>query len=289
MRKFAHIINPFTAPETSDLKTAQPIVWQTIRIAKQFAEDLMKGDFQVDLYATIYPDDQEILPAGFTKTWKDLERSVLDLGKKFKIERDLPLVRDILNNLYEASDADYFIQTNSDICLMPQFYLAVNKLIDRGHDAFIINRRVIPGEYKDIEDIPIMYAEIGSPHGGCDCFVFPRKIYPAYRIGNVCMGIPWQETTLATSMAFYAERCKMFTEAHLTFHIGDPRIWRSADYLDYRVHNTNEFAKVLKHFKKKNKKIMQDPIVQYFLGKLKTELQGYKDAGYSEDCWRITR
>ncbi len=238
MRRIAHIINPFTTPETSDLKTAQPIVWETIRIAKQFAEDVIKGDFQIDLYATIYSQDEGILPEGFTRT-DDLIRSISSIGK-FKIGRELPFVKDILNNLYEASDADYFIQTNSDICLMPQFYLAVNKLIDRGHDAFIINRRVIPGEYKDIEDIPIMYAEIGAPHGGCDCFVFPRKIYPAYRIGNVCMGIPWQETTFATSMAFYAEKCKMFTDAHLTFHIVDPRIWLNIDYANYIEHNSNQ-------------------------------------------------
>lgn len=287
MRKIAHIINPFRAPDKSDLRTGQPITWQTIRIAKDFAEDLMEADIQIDLYATIYPDDQEILPKGFTRT-KDLIRSISSIGK-FKIGRELPLVRDILSNLYDASDADYFIQTNSDICLMPQFYLAVNELIERGNDAFIINRRCIPDHYKDINDIPIMYAEIGAPHGGCDCFVFPRSIFPAYKIGNVCMGIPWQETTLATSMAFYAQNCKMFTEAHLTFHIGDPRIWRNIDYLDYRVHNTNEFAKVLVDFKKKKPKIMQHPIVQYFMTKLKGEVQGYKNEGYSKDCWRLVK
>ncbi len=287
MRRIAHIINPFTTPETSDLKTAQPIVWETIRIAKQFAENVIKGDFHIDLYATIYSQDEGILPEGFTRT-DDLTRSISSIGK-FKIGRELPFVKDILNNLYEASDADYFIQTNSDICLMPQFYLAVNKLIDRGHDAFIINRRVIPGEYKDIEDIPIMYAEIGAPHGGCDCFVFPRKIYPAYRIGNVCMGIPWQETTLATSMAFYAEKCKMFTDAHLTFHIGDPRIWLNIDYADYRVHNTNEFAKVYKEFKKKNYHKMQHPIIKYFMEKLKVEVPKIKYDRYSKDCWTLVR
>ena len=287
MRKIAHIINPFTAPEASDLRTAQPIVWETIRIAKQFAEKVIKGDFQIDLCATIYSQDEGILPEGFIRT-DDLTRSISSIGK-FKIGRELPFVKDILNNLYEASDADYFIQTNSDICLMPQFYLAVNKLIDRGHDAFIINRRVIPGEYKDIEDIPIMYAEIGAPHGGCDCFVFPRKIYPAYRIGNVCMGIPWQETTLATSMAFYAEKCKMFTDAHLTFHIGDPRIWLNVDYADYRVHNTNEFAKVYKEFKKKKSHKMQHPIIKYFMEKLKVEVPKFKYEGYSKDCWGLVR
>ncbi len=67
---------------------------------------------------------------------------MLDCGR-FAVPRKLPLIKDILGRLYDASDAEYFIYTNVNIGLMPNFYVAVNAIIESGYDAFVINRRTI--------------------------------------------------------------------------------------------------------------------------------------------------
>ena len=39
MREIAHIINPFIVGKSSDLFVAQPLTFETMRIAKEFARD----------------------------------------------------------------------------------------------------------------------------------------------------------------------------------------------------------------------------------------------------------
>ena len=127
MRTIAHIINPVIVQPTSDLYVAQPVTFETMRVARDFA----RGKVGVQLLSTQYPEDRAFVPDGFTAT-PDLERSVLDLAS-FGIKRKLPLLRDIVARLYEAApEAEYLIYTNNDIALMPYFYLAVNALIDSG-------------------------------------------------------------------------------------------------------------------------------------------------------------
>jgi hypothetical protein len=60
--------------------------------------------------------------------------------------------------------------------------------IGEGYDAFVINRRDIPGIYSSVTDIPLMYAEIGTPHKGYDCFVFKRELHPKFKLGAVHVG-----------------------------------------------------------------------------------------------------
>jgi len=165
IRKIAHIVNPFKADELSDLHTAQPITYETMRIAREFAKT--KG-VDVELFATCYEEDKEMVPDDFKAT-RYLTRSMLDKGR-FNKKRKLPFFRDILERLYESSDADYFIQTNVDIGLMPNFYVTVNEIINNaGYDVFCINKRVIPNPYTEIDEIPMMYAEIGKEHNGMFC------------------------------------------------------------------------------------------------------------------------
>ena len=69
--KFTHIINPVKVSEASDLFVAQPVTFETMRRAKQFAGN----EIEVNLITTQYPEDHSIIPEFFTKT-KDLDRSV---------------------------------------------------------------------------------------------------------------------------------------------------------------------------------------------------------------------
>lgn len=238
MHKLAHIINPVRVGETSDLFVAQPITFESMRVARKFAE----GAVNVALFTAQYPEDQTILPDGFMAT-RDLDRSVLDYGS-FAVPRKLPLIADILGRLYEASDAEYFIYTNVDIALLPSFYVSVAAIIDAGFDAFIINRRTVPLHYREVSQLPLMYADVGQSHPGYDCFVFRRAAVPDYMLGNICIGAPKIGVTLAANMVCYATRFREFGALHLTFHIGDDGTWRKHGVDDYFQHNKNEGEKV---------------------------------------------
>ena len=280
--KIGHLVNPVNMPPDRDLSWQQPITYESMKWAKEFSKDKV----HVEQVACFYPEDENMVPDGFIKT-EPLEMSVLDIGS-FKIPRKLPLFREMLKRLYETSDADYFIQTNADIGLMPHFYLLIKDLIEDGNDSFCINKRILPEELKDLP-LSLIWSSIGGNHAGHDCFVFRRGLYPALKIGNICMGTPWSETTLITNLVAFAKNFKVFKNANATFHLGDRRVWLPQNLNDYRILNTNEFARILKILSKKKKSILKHETIKYLLGKLVNEVTGYKNETYSKDCWRFIK
>ena len=239
MRKIAHIINPVIVSEASDLFVAQPITFETMRMAKKFAE----GQVEVALFTAQFAEDRALVPEGFQLT-PDLDRSVLDLGS-FQKKRKLPLLADILDRLYAATDAEYLIYTNVDIAVMPYFYLTINAFIERGHDAFVINRRTVEAIYDNAAEISLLYAEAGNKHPGFDCFVFKRAAYSHYKLRGVCLGIPWIDHVLMMNLVCHARNFSVFRKLHATFHFGDSQAWLKDKYADYYAHNMNEAQKVL--------------------------------------------
>ena len=209
-------------------------LFESMRVAKQFAD----GAVEVAQYTAQYPEDRPIIPEWYVQT-PDLDRSVQNLGT-FQVPRKLPLIGDILGRLYEASDAEYFIYSNVDIALMPNFYVTVNAIIEAGYDAFIINRRTLPPTYRRVSELPIMYAEVGQSHPGYDCFVFRRERLPGFMLGGICVGVPKIGVTLAANMICSARKFREFDDLHLTFHIGDDRTWGDPTLHDYFVYNTKE-------------------------------------------------
>lgn len=278
MFTIAHLVNPVNMPPERDLSWQQPITYESMKRAKEFA----KSEVDVEQIACFYPEDEDMVPADFIKA-EPLEMSALDL-RSFKIRRKLPLFREMLQRLYETSDADYFIQTNADIGLMPQFYLLIKDLIEDGNDSFCINKRILPEELKDLP-LSIIWSHMGGSHAGHDCFVFRRELYPALKIGDIVMGTPWSEATLIASLVAFSKNFKVFKNAFATFHLGDRRVWIGHELNDYRVLNTNEFARILKMLGKKKKKIFKHETIQYLLGKLVHEVQNYRNETYSKDCW----
>lgn len=238
MLKIAHIINPVNAKEGSELAVAQPITFETMRQAATAVSSPT-----IHLFAIAYPEDAPVMPDGFTHL-PPLARSVLDVGH-FAPPRKLPLLRHILDALYAASDADFFVYTNVDIALQPHFYTAVSHHIAAGYDAFVINRRTIPKTHTRVEAIPQMLAEPGEPHRGWDCFVFARAAYEQYQLGDVCLGAPRVGLALLANLIAFADNFKEFKDEHLTFHLGDDRSWRSWRPSDYERHNTRELMGVL--------------------------------------------
>lgn len=243
MRKISHIINPFTVGPSSSHFVAQQITFETMKIAKEFAH----GQVDVMLYYTKFYDESTCIPDGFVKT-PDLTRSILDIAT-FKEKRKLPLIKDILDRLYENTDAEYLIYTNVDIALMPHFYVSVNQLIEQGDDAFTINRRTIPEIFNRLQDIPLMYSQIGKVHSGSDCFVFKRNCYPDFFLGTACIGTGRIGKILLANVVCHAKKSKNFKDLHLTFHIGEDMIWKNDSFADYIHHNENELYKVLSHYK----------------------------------------
>jgi tetratricopeptide (TPR) repeat protein len=241
--KIAHIINPVIVKESSDLYIAQPITFTTMKTARQQAS----GKVDVTLYTAQYPEDRAIIPESFIQT-PDLDRSILDIAN-FQEPRKLPLIKDILDRLYEAApDADYLIYTNADIALQPHFYTEVAKIIEQGYDAFVINRRTIPDKYKDISEIPLMYAEKGKPHPGQDCFVFKRSLYPKFYLETHAIGIGFCFRSMLLNCLCHAENFQEFKDLYLTFHIGNEETWKNDKWKDYLSHNTEEVKKVLNYY-----------------------------------------
>lgn len=242
MRTIAHIIHPVVVDRSSDLNVAQPITFETMRLARKFASEQV----QVRHYCTKYADENPAIPEGFRHT-RDLDRSISDITD-FRRQRKLALIKDILDRLYDATDAEYLIYTNLDIALMPYFYVVVNQLIDQGYDALVINRRSISSTFSKLEELPLMYSEVGEPHPGCDCFVFKRNCYRSFRLGTAFIGSSRIGLILAVNLYYNAKKFRQIRDAHLTFHIGNDRIWQDADLEDERLHNDNELKKILAHF-----------------------------------------
>jgi hypothetical protein len=211
--KLAHLVNCFQPRPGSEFSFVQSITLESMLRAKA------KAPCQVQLLSAHFEEDQAVVPEGFIST-PFLQRSVRDVWMDDQLP-PLPLIADLLQNLYEASDADYLIYTNIDIALQPHFYAAVLSFIQQGHDAFIINRRRIPATYNSIDQLPQMYAEGGKPHPGFDCFVFKRELFPKFVLGEVCIGIPFIEILFGQNLFCFAQKFKLFEEEHLTFHIGE--------------------------------------------------------------------
>lgn len=245
MLTLAHIINPVAVKESSDLYIAQPITFQTMKIAQEFAQ---RYGVDVTVYSAQFKEDCFIVPDWILKT-RNLEKSVLDIGE-FNIKRKLPLLQNILNRLFEISNADYFIYTNVDIAVMPHFYVSVSKIIELGFDAFVINRKTISKRYKNVEEIPFMYAEIGKTHPGYDCFIFKRNVYSRYYFGMTCIGMRNIGKTFMANLVAYATKFKIFKNEDLTFHIGNDLSWKHSKYSDYISHNEQELLKVLHNLEK---------------------------------------
>lgn len=238
LRKIAHIINPFNAPVTSDLYTAQPITFESMRLAKA----KVANKLSIELISTHYSEDNNMLPEGFISA-PFLIQSVQNKAT-FSKNIKLPLIADILERLYHSTDAEYLIYTNVDIGLYEDFYEKVNQFIDDGHDAFIINRRRISERFNSVTEIKEIYLEQGKKHPGFDCFVFHRSIYPKLRLGGICIGVPFIEITFSQNLFALANNFKLYDNEVLTFHIG-MEIYKGRTPKEYFKYNQKEFWKTM--------------------------------------------
>jgi hypothetical protein len=238
--KIAHIVNPVKVPRNRDLHFAQPVTFETMRLAKAAASGL-----DIEQHAAFFPEDAGIVP-DFIRSTPPLDRSILELGR-FPREKKLPFIKDILDRLYYISGSEYSIYSNVDIALTPQFYLRIAELLEQGYDGFAVNRRTISKRFTRVEDIPLMLQILpdGSPHPGFDCFVFRRDIYTRFKLGNGCVGANWIGRIILSNIMAFSNRFEVFKDKHWTFHIGDDRIWMKNGYDGYNAHNERELVQIL--------------------------------------------
>ncbi len=242
--KIAHIINPVVVEKSSDLFYAQPITIKSMIEARMFSHN----EVDVKLFAAVYPEDEILVNKDFDKIIF-LSKSVLDL-KEFNIKRKLPLIKDILEGLYNNSDAEYFIYTNSDIGLQPYFYNYIKELIDLGYDGLCINRKTIPKSVDRIgmlkvENLSLIYTLDGNKHHGIDCFIFKRSILKKFNLGDMCIGFPPIGTALKENIEKYSTSFYWEKNANATFHLGSDRSWKKPKiFSDYLNHNKQEWQKI---------------------------------------------
>jgi len=254
--KIAHIINVTEineSKEASYLHIAQPLTMRSMVLAKGKARDRV----DVELVAVKHQSEKVSVAPGF-KLAADLETYAwehIEALRSSGTHRPLPRLVDVIASLYDSSDAEYFIYSNVDIGLYPDFYIFVKRALDRGFDAFCINRKELPKKYAgkllDKNSIDLVFAAEGSKHPGIDCFVFKRKIVPHLNLGNVFIGYPPVGLLLKTRIEHLSQNFTWFKEEKLTFHVGDDRAWKGCgeSYQNnnlgkYWLENVNQAKKV---------------------------------------------
>lgn len=217
--KIGHIVHLFET-EDEEYHSAQSVAVQAMRRARDFAE----AEVDVELLCVWKPQDKGATPQGFVAT-PDLTRSIHDFVACQT--PPFPVLRDVVDRLYAASDADLLVYSNSDIAPMPHFYAALAALARDGYDALDIRRRSVPASRGEVTDLPLLYSLIGEGHPGRDCLAFARRLYPDFLMHDGCIGVARAGESLALNMFAAAARYMELTDLHLTFHLGDSQRWRS--------------------------------------------------------------
>jgi hypothetical protein len=232
MFRVAHIINVAEITDSnkkSYLHIAQPVTMRSMIIAKNMAEGLV----DVELWAVKHQSESVSIPQEFkwTTAIDKYAYEYIEALKDVTPHKPLPRLIDIIQSLYESSDADYFVYTNLDIGLYPDFYIKVKDLISDGYDAFCINRRDLPKEYEgvllDEKKIEMAFIADGDKHIGIDCFVFSRKIVPSLKLSNVFIGFPPVGQVLKTQIELNSKRFLWVKGQRLTFHLGSDKQWQA--------------------------------------------------------------
>jgi len=239
--KIAHIIHTLQPNEGSDLIDAQPMTFESMIEAKQYA--LKRNPYNtIELLATVYEEDMHLIPDGFVQT-KDLDDNLSNHIQA----RKLPFIKDILDRCYDY-DPDYLIYTNVDIALTESFYTKVKSYIDLGHDAVIINRTTMPSYEGQTLDWFLQNIKSGMQHPGYDCFVIKKDLYEKMNLGKIVIGVNWIGEILLRNIFRYAENPVILQRPYMTFHMGDDRVWNDPKHITERNWNQIQAQTIISKF-----------------------------------------
>jgi hypothetical protein len=267
--KIIHIINPFSVPEDSEANLVQMKTIESIVNAVGYAT----GIVDVHILMKVSPSDLEYFRTRFKKDYFHFDTLRSDsskLEKEFQVERELPLLNDLLSvnqiDGLQIEDEDLIVVTNMDICLQPYFYAEITKIRNEGKDVFVINRRTIA---KELIDLPMAqaYTADGDKHIGHDCFVFPYKLLKSFDIREHILGIGFVFRPFLLNCILHSKNFHEFDEAYLTFHYGDDMEWKNEKYNDYLEHNKELLINVFDSNKKIIDKLSDDEMKLHWLKK----------------------
>ncbi|MES2999071.1 MAG: hypothetical protein V4787_00140 [Pseudomonadota bacterium] len=237
-----HVVNWFKAG--AEGAAVQAMTARTMRLAASYSGDLLKPSLVPRLIGCVAHDEPGELAAGFFAA-PPLERTVLDVGT-FRVARPLPLLFDILESGARAADpSGFLVFTNSDICLMPHFYRAVQAMLMRGVDCLIINRRTVSSLESYGANPELAMTEVGNRHPGLDCFVFPAAWVAEFTRSDACAGAGWVMRSLLYNLVAKSKRMLILRDAHLTYHFGDDKPWADESLSDYDAFNLQQARTVL--------------------------------------------
>lgn len=227
--KIAHIVQILEIQpkhEASYLHVAQPVTAKSMLDAKLQS----KNPEDIDLIAVKHKDETIECPEGFRMA-PDLTRWCYDIFPKLPKTKQLPLIADIIESLNQTADADYFIYTNVDIGLFPDFYDFVIDTISKGINGFTVNRLTMPKKYNGIKldqnNYKLIFDVTGSNHAGFDCFVFPRGAIKSMNLGSVFIGTAPIGTVFKKELQRSVKSFKPYgSMVRKTFHLGNDADWR---------------------------------------------------------------
>lgn len=231
--KIAHIVNVLEIQprhESSYLHIAQPVTLKSMLNAKLQS----KQPKDIDLIAVKHKNDNIECPEGF-RLAHDLTRYCYDVFPELPKTSSLPLISDIFHALNQASEADYFIYTNIDIGLFPDFYDRIYDIIEEyDYDFFTIDREVMPlsvnNELIDQHNFQKLFTIEGKSHPGIDCFVFKRDLLKKADFCRVFIGsIPVGRVIKGELMKYCRAKNKfkrIKSGYRFTFHIGEDSAWK---------------------------------------------------------------
>jgi len=240
--KLLHVTSPVKVSEDRELFYAQPVTFETFRIAKDFSSPPLS----IEQCTVQFDEDREVVPAHI-RDLGNLEESIQDIGEfAFKY----PFINEILEISYKNSEGyDYLIYSHVDISLMPYFYDSIYEFIKKGYDAIVINRRSITDQYKTIIELPLMWAEMGAPHPGWDCFVFKRDLYPKLNLGKAVIGAVSFGRIMMYNLRYYSKQFFELKDSHLTFHLGfsptKTKQYTEKNWIKANLHNDEQLEKIL--------------------------------------------
>jgi hypothetical protein len=235
----AHVVNWFTADRASN--EVQTVAAESIRAAAAHAA---AGGLDVSLVACVEQGDPGAVPPRFRLS-PPLLRTVADVHR-FQVQRQLPLLFDLLESGASVADArGYLVFTNSDICLLPNFYRSVQTMLCRGVDCLIVNRRTVSDISFYGAHPEIAMNDVGRKHPGLDCFVFPAAWVTEFVRSNACVGAGWVMRSLLYNLVAKARQMLVLRDAHLTYHFGDDRPWAAPEFDDYLSFNLEQARSVL--------------------------------------------
>lgn len=267
-RVLLHICNPYQSAAGSTGDHLQELTFATMREARDFSQIGGAANCGIEFLAVAYPED-EAFASRFFADVATLSRSVLDV-ETFAAPRRLPLLFDLLEPARRRT-ADYVVFTNTDICLVPGFYRAVNRLLDYGFDGLVINRRTVASYAYDPSLSPVIAADWGTPHEGYDCFVFPRCLLERFQPTQACVGAGGVMRSLIYNLVAECERLLLLADVHLTYHIGLDRAW--AQFPDYVDHNWREAIVLLRSLARRQPSRFRD-FCDHLPERIRVELGG---------------